>query len=253
MRQLFSAALLTIFVCACTTAPFHRMDAAAHGKFQSVDVRVAAPQSEIYARIDPSHVAAAAGGGLIPALIDAAVENSRTKAAEALMQPIRDAMLDLNVATAFKQSVDTDLQGIDWLHARPAQVVGVLDDTKINEALANLDASALLVVRLDYYFTPAFDKVGIDADVVLYPKDQALFSFKEEANNSGQFKPGDNLYRNHFSSVRSLVIAGDAKSNSARLALPDGPPKVRQALQDASAELVVLINKDLQNTTPPPK
>ena len=55
-------------------------------------IQVIVAQAEIQSNINRSRIAQAAGGGMLMALIDASVEQSRAKKAEAAITPLREAL-----------------------------------------------------------------------------------------------------------------------------------------------------------------
>jgi len=76
-------------------APFHRPLAVAdRDKVQEVDVRVVVAQESFMFSAQPPGVSAATGGGLIGALIDSSVQQSRQKDMSAEVQAIVGPLLD---------------------------------------------------------------------------------------------------------------------------------------------------------------
>src|SRR5438105_2590773 len=84
------------FLCACQTAMHQSLADAARDKISSTDVVLPIRQNEIYVFVPNSNAAAAAGGGLIAALADAAINSVRTTKAETAVKPLRDALVDFN-------------------------------------------------------------------------------------------------------------------------------------------------------------
>src|SRR4051812_32436107 len=95
MSGLRLAALAACFTVGGCVAPIKQTlppesRVVAGGRNQLVTVA----QNEIAAGINESNLTGAMGGGLLFALIDAGVNNSRAKKAEASIVPVRDAIVD---------------------------------------------------------------------------------------------------------------------------------------------------------------
>src|SRR4051812_38476632 len=95
MSGLRLVALAACFIAGGCVAPIKQIlppesRVVAGGRNQLVTV----PQNEIAAGINESNLTAAMGGGLLFALIDAGVNNSRAKKAEAAIVPVRNALVD---------------------------------------------------------------------------------------------------------------------------------------------------------------
>src|SRR5437762_6083750 len=93
-------------------------------------LQVVVAQGEIKSDINPSNIAAATGGGLIEALIDAKITSDRAKKAELEIQPLRAASTGYRVDPMPIQTTQAVVGKIDWFHpgaaalSRDSSVVG---------------------------------------------------------------------------------------------------------------------------------
>src|SRR5215469_16608974 len=95
-----------LLVAGCAGVPVHEaLPDGARDKFTSTDVVVPIRQSEIYVYVPPSNVSTATGGGLIPALVDLAVDSVRTSKAENSVKALRDSLVDFD----FDKELQADL------------------------------------------------------------------------------------------------------------------------------------------------
>src|SRR2546425_11225686 len=93
--------VIALFLAGCATKPAYiPLPADSPQAINSSNVAILSTQHEIKAEVSKSNVAMAMGGGLIPALIDVAVEGSRAKSAEERIKPIRDVLIDYDIGEA---------------------------------------------------------------------------------------------------------------------------------------------------------
>ena len=71
----------------------------------STDTVLVVKAAEIGTEINVSNVAAATGGGLIPALIDSGINADRTKKAEEAAGPIRDKLIDFDFGAELQEDL----------------------------------------------------------------------------------------------------------------------------------------------------
>ena len=240
--------LLFLLSACATTPPFHHLEEAARSQVSDVDVFLIVPQKEIYAQIDQSNVAAATGGGLLMALIDAAVDSSRTKTAEQIIQPIRDKLLNFDYADELGKEINTTLKNVGWLHARDIQLVRTTTDEKQTADLyAKSKASAVLFVSGNYSLTPNFHSVVTQVSLTMYPKSAALNTYKEsDDKNSNPMDGTDNIYRNHFEYSTVLTTDPNMKKEDAAAAVAAASPgKLVDGLTDNARKIARMIGDDL--------
>jgi hypothetical protein len=158
----------------CETAPSKvQLSKAAVQNIQTIDAYIFVKQDEIHAEIDPSNVATYTGGGLIPALIGAAVDNSRAKKAEELVKPIRNKMVDYDYAELIKSEIAKELSTVPWLKINSISLFTGVPEKDLQRNLINSSSNALLVVGYDCYFSHDFKALNISGKVHLIPKPQS--------------------------------------------------------------------------------
>ena len=169
--RILAAAAVVLLLSACATAPaYMALDPAIKPKVTSTHVTVTVKETEIYADINQSQITGAMGGGLIWALVDSSVNNSRTKKAEAGIAPVRNALLDFDFDKLMTADMQADVAKVDWLHA------GTVDFSKDNSADADdkLVSSAsdpyTLIVDVDYHLTPDFHGLVVKTRGTFFPK-----------------------------------------------------------------------------------
>lgn len=157
----------------CETAPSKvELSKAAIQNIQTIDAYIFVEQDEIHADINKSNVATYTGGGLIPALIGAAVDNSRAKNAEELVKPIRDKMVDYDYAELIKKEIAQELSKVPWLKVNHLSLFTGLPEKDLQRNLIPSDSNALLVIGSDCFFSPDFKSLNISGKVHLIRKPQ---------------------------------------------------------------------------------
>ncbi len=211
-----------LLMTACAAPPFNHIEESARPHFESVDAYLTVPQEEIYAEIDPSNTTQAAGGGLIFAIIDTAVNHSRTNTAEELIQPIRDNLIQYDFGQVLADEIDSRLKSIDWMNARDLKLERSQDKDSFIEKFQESDASAILFITADYKLKPKFDALETTASVIMFPCIEALMAYQESGDNDDNpVEQKDNIYRNDFSKTIRLPSKKDKEKSAALLAQND--------------------------------
>ncbi|MGJ7568587.1 hypothetical protein ACSFBM_32360 [Variovorax sp. GB1R11] len=157
MLRFWLALSVLLLLGAC--APFHRPLAAAdRGKVQAVDVRVVVAQESFMFSAQAPGVSAAMGGGLIGAIIDSSVQQSRQKDMSAEVQAIVGPLLDYDYRVEAGKALDAALAEPTAfpLKVRSSQVLAAMPPKAEHEAriAATRDGPAYMVLLLQYALEP---------------------------------------------------------------------------------------------------
>ena len=154
----------------CSTTPTKiEMTETAKQNLKTVDAYIFVKQDEIHADIDPSDVAVYTGGGLIPALIGSAIDNSRVKKSEELVQPIRNKLIDYDYAQLIKDEISNELEALSWVKIGTVKLFTGIPEKDLTVNISDSDANAILVVGSDCFFSPDFKSLSIKGQVQLLP------------------------------------------------------------------------------------
>jgi hypothetical protein len=188
---------------------------------RAVDVLVA--QAELKSNINPSQIVVATGGGLLGAIIDAAVDAERAKKAEKAIAPMREALTGYDVDGLAVSTTKATLEKVGWFQS-PASSFN--RDTSILALNAVLDASQTpqtALVEYVYDTSPDFASIRV-AMTVRFVTKVVPTGKKPESRLS---KP---VYAQTVTSVMNLSNPSkDAEENAARWSA-DGGKLARQAL-----------------------
>lgn len=198
------------------------------------DVRVLLTQPEIAPEINVSNVVVATGGGLIGVMIDAKVNSDRTKRAEGIIAPVRNALAGLDVEAMAMTATRSLAERAPWLDARG---VTLGRDGSMLGMIAVLDAaptSQVAFVEYVYDLSPDFSAIRVSVTQ----------RFLNKAVPDGK-KPDSRLfikYAAYWQTATAVVVlpspSKDPAENAARWAADDGAlarKALELAFQDAAA------------------
>jgi len=202
-------------------------------------------QQEIGTSIQSAQGASAGQFGLIGALVESGIDNSRTKAAEGAVGPVRNALLGYDPGKALGEALKKELTPVVWLKSGAVEVQSMGDVTVMTTWLDKCESNVLLVVRPEYRLTPKFDGVMVTAKVSLHPKTSPL----AEAKHPYGTLPGV-IYSNEFTTTYTLSDwpspAPKELADAAKLWTLDNASKGRALLDSAMAEIAQMIAWDLE-------
>jgi len=205
----------------------------------SVDVHIGLAQQEIYAEIVKSKVATATGGGLIPALIDAGVDQHRAKKAEELIQPIRAALMDYDFGRCLTEKIESELKSRAWMKINNVRVSGDISKKGYEKAFADSEASAILFVTTRYFLSPNLIVLTVSNEAKLYPK---------KGGKSVDLRDGNCIYKNLLFFEDSIDTRPSSKEEVIHCWADDEGFLTRQALDAASVGLARMIVIDLDTS-----
>jgi hypothetical protein len=248
----FALITLALWSSGCATASRRALEPVNQNKVSSAHAVVVTRQQEMLAEIQQSNVATTMGGGLIPALFDAAVNNSRTKKAEADVAAVRAALEDFEPSAELRNEL---------LKIFPAGTAGglALGEVQI-KAFESIDALIELSTRSDkrpvmllsphYSLSPDFSMLTFSVDVTLHG---TAPTFTPHANG-GTIPPSkDVIYANNlvvYFSMPDATPSSDRATNAAVWA-QDGGRRLKQVFQKAIAETVAMLAYDLRRPGTP--
>ena len=195
-------------------------------------LRVLVAQSEIKSDINLSNVAVATGGGMLGALIGAAVDSARAKKAEQLITPVRTGMAGVDADAMAIETAKAAFANAQW---NTAAEPNFSKDSSPAGKSAYLDTNPnaeTAFVEYTYDLSPTFDALRIVESIQVAAKTVPSANKPEKRLN-----PKNLVYSG---SVVSVVLLPDAAKdkdvNAARWAADNGK-LARAALEQAFARL----------------
>ena len=158
----------------CATATRVPLAAEKRPQINSSQAIVGTRQQEIGTSINKSMASVATGGGLIGAIVDSAVENSRAKKSEAAVVPVRDALVGYNPGQVLAEALHKELPSVAWLKPQLPEARSLTDDTLVVSWVDQNANDLVLIVALDYRLAPDFSGLDLAARVSAFPRTEAL-------------------------------------------------------------------------------
>lgn len=218
------------------------------GTAGGVTMRVAVAQSEIKSDINPSNIAVATGGGLLGALIGAAVDASKAKKAEELITPLRNNLTGFDVDALAIDTARAELADAPWANVTTASFSKDTSAAGQSAFLDTITGNELALVTFSYDVSPDFSSIRVVEHISIV--------HKAATNAQGAaIKPTDRLsarnldYNQSVTSVVTLADATSDKAANAALWAADGAKRARAALTLAFGEVKRLTIRSLALTS----
>ncbi|MBB5193226.1 hypothetical protein HNQ50_003980 [Silvimonas terrae] len=244
MRYLAMSTLVAATLLAgCATQPgFKPMPAAAVEKVKNSDINVIVPQKEIKLAINQSNLTAAAGGGLLFALIDTAVNNSRTDTAETTVANLRNSLLDFSFNDTAMDAVKRETGNISWIAEKNVQLITTGDNKQLEKVLADSKRDIFTTIAFFYELSADGQTMVVTGIANAYPNNDQLKTLQRDLYK-GTTKLDDKtaLHLNQLNSLyrdiityreslpdtykepaAALAVWGNADARLAKQALTDG-------------------------------
>jgi hypothetical protein len=246
----FAILLPALLFAACATMPVREaFPVAARDKVASTEIVAPVKQNEIYVYVPPSQVAAAGGGGLLLALVDVAVDDIRTKKAEAAVKTLRDSLNGFNFDESFQNDLKAKLAQVSWVGVSDAHVIKDNAPGSLDQALVNSKAGAVLFATCDYHLSNDADVLTVQMTASLFPNNDALRMAKTKPSTASGPKTAfaNALYYNSSLAFETKPpeATSDRDHNIATWSANDGAV-MRTALKMATAKLAAMLADDLQ-------
>lgn len=171
--MIFRIAMLVIplLLTACATPMRVTMTPEQRAKVGELKAHVIVVQDEVIAAVQPSNVSAALGGGLIGAMIDSSVTNTRVKASQQIMGPFYATIEDVDYRKEFNETVRRELGSYPIKIGEMTTTPRMLNLDELNQMREKLSpGQALLVIVPHYTLTMDFRNLDAEATVTMWVK-----------------------------------------------------------------------------------
>ena len=243
--QLHRVAVLVVCLGsqACVAPPSRVIDPLSRVVAGGREVVVIVPQGEITAAVTPSNIAASTGGGLIPALIDVAITQSRVNSAEAAIGPLRNALGDYDFDRSARSTLEQCVSSVSWLDVKR---VDFTKDASKDSLMAALDRSAapqVLVARLSYGTATDFAEIFVTLNATIFPKDAAPGKSRDS-----RIDRSSQLYSQTFRFVEALPPPAKDDKRNVEAWSSDAARKAKATINAGLSEVCSLLVRSLSQT-----
>lgn len=190
-------------------------------------------QSEVQSDINKSMVGTATGGGMLGALIDASIEQSRAKKAEAAITPLREALAGFNADDLAQSVTKATVEATPWL--QPVAVTFAKDSSVAGKSGVLDAAGAGQVAFFEYTYdvAPAFESVRVKLSMQF--ANRALPPTKNNKTPKPESRVSDRnlVYAQTITSIVLLPSASEELEENAPRWSADNAVLARKALTQA--------------------
>ena len=251
-KRLRSAKILflvpALFLAACATPiPTHQaLPDTARNAISSTDIVVPIKQSEIYVFVPASNIAAAGGGGLLLALVDAGVDSVRTSKAEAAVKPLRNALVDYKFDDTLCSDISGSLTQVTWVKPGTPRVIKEVTNESLDAALAQSKSDAVLFATMDYHLSNDADILDVMMNASLFANNDALKALGPSKLASPKTSLGNALYRNILTYEMTVPAGTVDRDKNIVIWSADNGAAMRKALDRGAVKLAQMLSADLQ-------
>jgi hypothetical protein len=173
MRFLRIQALLalSLLLGACAVPMRISLTPEQRASIKELQAHVVVVQDEVLAAVQPSNVSLATGGGLIGAMIDSSITNSRVKASQEIMGPFYASIEDVDYRSEFNQAIRRELANYPIKVSQFTTTPRALGQADLGRLRATLQpGQSLLVIAPRYFLTMDFRTLDAEAVVSMWVK-----------------------------------------------------------------------------------
>ncbi|RZF24877.1 hypothetical protein EVC45_36320 [Paraburkholderia sp. UYCP14C] len=213
----------------------------AHGR----DVIVSVPQSEANVDVDKSNLTVIAGGGLLFALIDAAVEKSRASDAEDTVKPIREALIDYDFERNALDAVKQATAKVNWLAVNGTVFTKEATNDNFAKLMDDSAASQIMYNNFDYVFSSDFKTLRVGLRTTILPRTSPS---TPDQKATERLADKNAVYYNKWVYAVTLPSPGNDKRANAQLWAENQGALARDALNKGIDRVTQDLISDLENS-----
>jgi hypothetical protein len=173
-RIVFYVFFLLLVFLAVGCSPVHIPLTAEHAaKVGPTRVYASISQEEVIAAASSSYIGLVVVGGMWGAMVDAAVESMWASAANKLIEPIRNEVIDFDFRARFLAALEKTLPGIATMKlAKLESTVKPVNDKDLSALRKQAPEDAFLSVEASYELTSDFQALWVITDTSLWLRDE---------------------------------------------------------------------------------
>jgi hypothetical protein len=173
-RIIFYVFFLLLVFLAVGCSPVHIPLTAEHAaKVGPTRVYASISQEEVIAAASSSYIGLVVVGGMWGAMVDAAVESMWASAANKLIEPIRNEVIDFDFRARFLAALEKTLPGIATMKlAKLESTVKPVNDKDLSALRKQAPEDAFLSVKASYELTSDFQALWVVTDTSLWLRDE---------------------------------------------------------------------------------
>lgn len=229
MLRIVTVLVLLVSVAGCVVNPVRKeINAQDISKIRSTQVVSIISQDEITAHVVNPNITAAAGGGLLVALIDASIIESRTNEAESFIAPLREGLAQLDFREEYWARQKELFDSPNWMKSKqPTNTAVNMTVTQIRDRVNSMQEDAFLILRTEYNLSSDFKRMVVQGYAQLWTKGQDLPSYAAKIE------------------YQSAAVPAEDKSEAVSYWNKDGAKAALATLYEGMDEVLNLLKIDL--------
>jgi len=228
-----------VVLSGCAAPRYIAIEKDVQESISSSDVHIAKANELMSAQIECSQVSTYTGGGLLPALVDVAINASRQEDADTALNPVQEHMQKIDINKTLQDNLIPIFKGTDWLRSKSINISETMDQFEIEKLVDQTQSDSVLFVRFAYELTPTFSILKGTLYVELY----AAKDMNEKT------KKGDIIFKNDVNTSRFLHHARHTMKENAETWCKDDGQYLVLTLNSMIRELSEKMAFELKNPT----
>ena len=227
--RVLSICILSLAVAACVANPTRKeINAKDVSNVRSTQVVSIISQDEITAHVVNPNITAAAGGGLLVALIDASIVESRTNEAEGFIAPLREGLAQLDFRQEYWAREIELFNSPNWLQSKqPKNTALNMTVEQIRNTVSTMQEDAFLIMRTEYHLSSDFKRMVVQGYAQLWTKGQDLPTYAAKLE------------------YQSAAVPAEDKAEAVNYWNKDGAKAALATLYEGMDEVINLLKIDL--------
>lgn len=212
MKNIIALSLIIILTgCAQKPKTFVPLTEPMKANISKTDLYVVDCPEKIGFDIERSNITAYTGGGLLFALVDAAIESNRTASGEKALECVHTAFKGIPVQNMLDNTVIPVIQKANWIDTATVHHVKDLDEKKLQVITDQSRADTNMVAVFDYRFNTDLSTLTGVLHIALYPKSDTL---KKMAKTKKDFDTP--IFKTHIAHSKHLTMNHEDLAKNAK-------------------------------------
>lgn len=233
---------LLLGACSAPKPEIIALNPALKPHINSTDVHLKQGQEKLEADIEASNISHRTGGGLLFALVDAAIMSHRSSQAEDAIAELQTHFKEFNADQKVKNSLQLSLDSADWMHAGKVHVDASFEAEQLDAMIKNCKSDDLLISRMDYRFNPNLSVLTGTLYLEMLPTGQKLKTLTKTEN------PLENpVFRVKVKATEALATCSKDKEENAKSWNQNNGQLIKTALDKVTKQVFANLDQALRN------
>lgn len=226
--------------CAKKEEEFIRMPEEVKEEIKIFDVVIPRCQKTLEAAVHRSNISAYTNGGLLFALIDDSITESRQKDANKALEVVYQEIKEIDMESLLAEEIIPEFKNANWKGLK--HVVFLPDNEKENcdKSFESLKSDGVMFIRFRYELSPDFKTLTGILYVIMYPNSQKIKSLIKDEKYP--------IYKTHIAASDTLKYAHTNKEENAKAWGDQNGKLIKEGIKKVIKELKAGLQKKLEHS-----